>query len=227
MAFRWQCPYCSHDTTIGPENFIQSEVDIRLENKHGYSRLHVECIICPNDECQKMALIAVLKRLTWANGVWNSDETLEHWNLLPKSHAKVFPDYIPTGIIRDYEEACEIVNASPKASATLSRRCLLGIIRDFWGVSKSRLIDEINSIKERVDPLTWNAIDAIRKVGNIGAHMEKDINLIIEVDPEEASLLIRLIELLLKEWYVHRHERQEQLNAIIALSKEKDTRKEK
>src|SRR6266542_6816273 len=80
---------------------------------------------------KKMALIAVLKRLTWANGVWNSDETLEHWKLLPKSHAKVFPDYIPTGIIRDYEEACEIVNASPKASATLSRRCLLGIIRDF------------------------------------------------------------------------------------------------
>jgi len=39
-----------------------------------------------------------------------------------------------------------------------------------------------------VDPLTWEAIDAVRKLGNIGAHMEKDINVIVDVDPEEAEL---------------------------------------
>ena len=31
----------------------------------------------------------------------------------------------------------------------------------------------------------WQAIDAVRSIGNIGAHMEKDINLIVDVDPEE------------------------------------------
>jgi len=62
---------------------------------------------------------------------------------------------------------------------------LLGIIRNFWGISKSRLIDEINELKGRVDSTMWQAIDAVRSIGNIGAHMEKDINLIVDVDPEE------------------------------------------
>ena len=31
-------------------------------------------------------------------------------------------------LMDDYEEACAIVNLSPKASATLSRRCLQGMI---------------------------------------------------------------------------------------------------
>ena len=72
----------------------------------------------------------------------------------------------------------------------MSRRCLQGMIRDFWGVSKNRLVDEVEAIEEKMDPLTWQAIDAVRKIGNIGAHMEADINVIIEVEPREASLLI-------------------------------------
>ena len=56
--------------------------------------------------------------------------------------------------------------------------------------------------------MTWDAIDAVRKVGNIGAHIEKDINVIIDVEPREAELLIGLIEMLLKDWYVVREERQ-------------------
>src|SRR5689334_4145996 len=92
------------------------------------------------------------------------------------------------------------------------------MIRDFWGISKARLIDEIDAIQDRVDPLTWQAIDAVRRVGNIGAHMEKDINVIIDVDPDEAAQLIGLIELLIKDWYITRHERQERLKSIAELA---------
>ncbi|HXC44108.1 MAG TPA: DUF4145 domain-containing protein [Candidatus Dormibacteraeota bacterium] len=118
-----------------------------------------------------------------------------------------------------------IRDLSPKASATLSRRCLQGIIRGFWGVSKARLVDEIEAIKDKTDPLTWNAIDAVRKIGNIGAHMEKDINIIVDVDPDEAQLLIELIEILVKEWYIAKHQREESLNAIIKVRDAKDTAK--
>lgn len=55
--------------------------------------------------------------------------------------------------------------------------------------------------------------------------MEKDINLIIDVDPEEAQLLIQLIELLFNEWYVNRHEREQKLNKIIGVSKAKENDK--
>lgn len=144
---------------------------------------------------------------------------------MPQSKSKVFPNYIPEPIIQDYEEACAILELSPKASATLARRCLQGMIRDFWKISMSRLIDEINAIEEKVDPITWKAIDATRKIGNIGAHMEKDINLIIEVDADEALLLIQLIEMLIEEWYIHRYEREEKLKALIEMSEAKKVSK--
>ena len=55
------------------------------------------------------------------------------------------------------------------------------------------------------------AIDHVRHVGNIGAHMEKDINLILDVEPDEAQALINLIELLFEEWYVAKHVREARL----------------
>jgi hypothetical protein len=138
--------------------------------------------------------------------------------LIPPSSAKVFPDYVPEPIREDYVEACKISDLSLKASATLSRRCLQGMIRNFWGISKARLIDEIEAIEDKTDKLTWEAIDSVRKIGNIGAHMEKDINVIVDVDPEEAQLLIGLIELLVKDWYVTKHDREERLKAIAGIS---------
>ena len=50
-----------------------------------------------------------------------------------------------------------------------------------------------------VTPESVEAIDHARKIGNIGAHMEKDINLIIDIDPEEAQILIELVENLFDE----------------------------
>ena len=90
------------------------------------------------------------------------------------------------------------------------------------GVKPGRLVDEIKAIQDRIDEETWSAIGAIRKIGNIGAHMENDINVIVEVDPEEAGLLIELVETLLNEWYVARHTKRERMAAIVASAAEKD-----
>jgi len=92
------------------------------------------------------------------------------------------------------------------------------MIRNFWNITKPRLIEEILALEDKVDPQTWEAIDAVRIIGNIGAHMEKDISLIVDVDPDEAQLLIELIETLMTEWYVHKHDRDEKMNAIAAVA---------
>lgn len=156
---------------------------------------------------------------------WINEHFIKGWTLIPPSTAKVFPDYVPGPVRDDYEEACAIKDLSPKASATLSRRCLQGMVRDFWGVSKARLIDEIEAIRDKVDDQTWAAIDAVRKIGNIGAHMEKDINVIVDVEPEEAQKLIELIELLVKDWYTTRHERAERLKSIVQMKEAKEVAK--
>lgn len=166
-------------------------------------------------------------KVKWHGGGWqNIGNPLLSWNLRPESSAKPFPDFIPAPILVDYREACLIRDLSPKASATLSRRCLQGIIRDFWGVSKNRLVDEIAAIEQQVDPLTWKAIDAVRSIGNIGAHMERDINVIVDVDPKEAEVLINLIELLLKDWYIARHEREQRLQAVVEVADNKKKSKQ-
>ena len=51
--------------------------------------------------------------------------------------------------------------------------------------------------------------------------MGKDINLIVDVDPEEADLLIHLIEVLLAEWYIRRYERDEHMQKIISAAQAK------
>jgi len=88
-------------------------------------------------------------------------------------------------------------------------------------VKPGRLVDEIEQIKDKVDPLTWDAIESLRKLGNIGAHMEKDINLIVDVDPEEASLLSGLVETLIREWYIAREERIARMAALVSAAANK------
>lgn len=146
-------------------------------------------------------------------------------NMHPLSSANQFPEYVPKVIRADYEEACSILNLSPKASATLSRRCLQGMIRDFWGISKSTLFEEIAALKDKVPASQWQAIDAIRSIGNIGAHMQKDINVIIDVDPNEAKQLISLIELLIDKWYIARHDEEELFNNITSIADTKRIKK--
>jgi hypothetical protein len=97
------------------------------------------------------------------------------------------------------------------------------MIHDFWKVATGNLGKEIELIKDKVDPETFGAIDAVRSIGNIGAHMEKDINLILDVEPHEAESLISLIETLITEWYVARYERSKRMGAIKATA---DAKKE-
>ena len=221
MAFNWTCPYCDKKTTIGNNDFNVDEQTMTIENADGKRLIRNEWIVCPNEECKKITLTTLLYSCQWS-GKWDKVELLNTWRLLPGSYAKVFPEYIPLALRKDYEEAAAIIALSPKASATLSRRCIQGIIRNFWGVSKTRLIDEIIAIEDKIDPLTWKSIDSVRKVGNIGAHMEKNIDLIIDVEPDEAYLLLQLIELLFEEWYIHKHERELKLKAIVDLAKRKE-----
>lgn len=145
--------------------------------------------------------------------------------LIPNSHAKQFPPYIPIAIRQDYEEAYSIVNLSSKASATLSRRCLQGMIRDFWGISKKRLVEEIDALQTLIPTSQWKAIDSLRKIGNIGAHMESDINTIVDVDPNEAEKLLKLIELLIDKWYIARHDEEELLAEISDIADNKKQQK--
>lgn len=168
---------------------------------------------CPNSNCGRITLYFLSVRNFAGNGTYL---------VYPRAVYRHFPDYIPQAIRNDYEEASLILSNSPKAAATLARRCLQGMIRDYWQISgKMSLYAEIDAIKDKVSPAQWCAIDALRKIGNIGAHMEHDVNLLVDVAPDEAEKLLKLIELLIEKWYIARHDEQELLKSIVEVSEAK------
>ncbi len=228
MAFSWTCPYCNRPTTVQSSDVKYFDDSLKIENKDGFRLLLGRFIVCPNEECKRLSLTLSLHEAFYQGYDFKYKEVpLKNWQLIPDSKAKPFPSYVPKAILDDYNEACLIIDLSPKAAATLARRCLQGMIRNYWTVSGSNLYEEIDLIKEKVDPVTWKAVDGVRSLGNIGAHMQKDINQIIRVDPGEAEKLIELIELLIKDWYITRHEREKMLESIINSAKQKKTEKSK
>ena len=226
---RWRCPFCGHDTILHDDDQGYSQYHIESRNRHGPLLFTAHVRVCPNPDCREVALDASLLRTNRSDPSQSDWDfvggPLGTWNLRPGSDAKPLPEYIPGAIREDYVEACRIKKPSPKAAATLARRCLQGMIRDFFRVRAGTLKEEIEAIRDKVDPLVWDGIEAVRKIGNIGAHMEKDVNLVLEVEPKEAELLIKLIEDLLADWYVAREERKKRTQALIVAADKKDQQK--
>jgi hypothetical protein len=220
--FNWVCPFCNHAGTITEANWREDAFDIVLDSSDGSWRLRTYATACPNQRCRKLVLQAELFKLHISGAYLQQGASLQSFSLVPRGISKPFPSYIPEQLRNDYKEACDIRDLSPKASATLCRRCLQGMIRDFWGITKSRLKDEIDALESKIDPGDWEAIDAVRKIGNIGAHMEKDVNLIVDVEPEEAQLLIGLIETLFEDWYVTREQKAARNKSLKELAEKKD-----
>jgi hypothetical protein len=224
-ASDWQCPFCGAHSVITRERARAAMLYLDIDNSDGKKVAWARFVVCASPACRKFALYLSLHDAVFGAGPApqpSLGKTINKWQLIPASSCKTFPAYIPKPILDDYQEACAILRLSPKSSATLARRALQGMIRDFWDVRKSRLIDEVRAIEEKVDRPVWDAIDAVRKLGNIGAHMEKDINLIVDVHPNEAQAMVALLEILLQEWYVARHERQRRLSDLKVLADAKE-----
>lgn len=207
------CPFCNSSIPNTDDTYRKIECYFNCKTPHFVddllkvnSNIFDICMLhCPS--CDEVSFIA--KGRVFLEG----KEVL----IYPTSSAKQFPEYIPQTIREDYEEAYSILNLSPKASATLSRRCLQGMIRDFWKISKNTLYEEISELKDKIAPSQWKAIDATRSIGNIGAHMEKDVNTIVDIEPNEAEQLIKLIELLIDKWYIARHDEEELCKSIVSI----------
>jgi hypothetical protein len=229
VSENWKCPYCGHAQVLQRNRLDDQWHHQYVEGwKHfGFQPMvGITAIVCANSDCRELTLNAILGR-SKAGQVEGPYKT---WALLPPSSARPQPDYIPKAIRDDYYEACAICELSPEASATVMRRCLQGIVRDFCGISKKRLVDEINELRDQVhsgkappgvQPDTLAAIEQVREIGNIAAHMEARTNVIVDVDPEEAQILIDLVELLFEDWYVARNERTKHLAKIRSIAEEK------
>lgn len=207
------CPFCGHAQAY--QNSFSFFNNGAYSNTHPIpteyqeSSFSIYTVHCSNNVCRKISVVAINRT------------TGKQIDLVPQVTMKRYPEYIPEQIRQDYEEASMIIESSPKAAATLLRRCLQGMIHDYWEIVEKNLNAEITALKDKVSPAQWKAIDALRKVGNIGAHMEKDVNLIIDIEADEAKKLLKLIELLFEKWYIARHDEEMLLADIVDIADEK------
>lgn len=233
---KWLCPHCGLGQVLTHETYDKDGVNLSTRHsRYGPTRLFIDAISCVNKDCGELTLTANIKPVSIGpQGKDSYGSSIDTWKLRPRSFAKPQPDFIPQAIRDDYYEACSIASLSPKASATLARRCIQGMIRDFCGITDRRLIDEIKTLSQQikdgnaasgVNADVVDAIDSVRQIGNIGAHMEKDINVIIDVDPKEAEILINLIEMLFAEWYVARNIRLQRIQAVMSVAENKKSEK--
>lgn len=227
VRFNWTCPTCGAHTVITDPNHHSGVTRIRCSNTADGKHIQLVhwLIECPNSNCnaQSFTVRAEHGQIQWsASGIpiaftVSAPVGIRDFTFLPTT-SKPLSQYVPAQVTEDYSEAYLIKSLSPKASATLARRALQGMIRDFFKVhNKGTLHAELEAIKDRCDGELFDAMMAVKSVGNIGAHPEKDISLMVDVEPDEAETLLNLIHLLDQEWYVARAERAGRLAKVQAL----------
>jgi len=127
--------------------------------------------------------------------------------IIPRIAArKPCPTEVPDYIAKDYSRAALIMEDSPEASAALSRRCLQSVLRDTAKVKPGNLASEIQEVLDKKEFPSYlsEQIDAIRHIGNFGAHPMKSnsVDTIVGVEPQEAEWNLEVLELLFDFYYV-------------------------
>lgn len=234
QPFNWTCAVCGQPTTIVEANFDSRStyLDCRVTPKGQAIAIHGRLIECPNPNCraQHVTVSAHYGIRTDANyGSWVKQELdrpvgVGTFTFAPGAARPLSP-YVPASVSEDFVEANLILQLSPKSAATLARRALQGMIRDFWKVSKGTLAEELSLIKDACDHDLYQAMMGLKAIGNIGAHPERDINLVISIDSGEAEELLELIRLLDQEWYVSREKKKQRLASVQALAEAKKVEK--
>ena len=230
------CPHCGIPQVVTESTYDRFEDHARVGRSREmagntaaqYLRMEGHVIRCANTHCNRLTVNASLLLSSSNNGYPRKIEGTEFFSarLYPQSSGKPFPVGVPPAMLEDYNEAWAIIDLSPKSSATLARRCLQAMIRDFCNIKKRSLFHEIEELERQlsadelpkgVEPETIKAMKVLKDKGNIGAHMTEIDGKIVEVDSGEARHLLNLIEMLFTDWYVARHKRQERLKAIESL----------
>lgn len=206
----FQCPYCGSNFIIYEgKNFFSSRIPLDIEDKKS-DILHVVIYhyICSNSECKTPIIIFAV--------VDNQDRTLRRY-VYPEFKHRDFEPSIPAPLARNFEEAMALAPVNPQTSAKLSHQCIQGMLRDFWGVPPAgTLHEELAQVRDRIDEDTLACLESIYCADSIGMRLEQGADTF--VDSGEAELMLRMVEMLGREWYLQRDQKRSRRAEIVALA---------
>jgi hypothetical protein len=162
-------------------------------------------------------------QIMWLNEIDPGEESGERkivsvTLLYPKFRKALLSSAVPEHFQTEFQEAHGTLEASPKASAALSRRCLQRLIRERENVQAKTLFAEIEAVLEKnvLPRFLAEDLDSIRHVGNFAAHpiTEQDSGNIIDVEAGEAEWTLEVLRSLLEFYFVDRLKSEERRTAL-------------
>jgi hypothetical protein len=191
------CPHCKIGVQINFKDY--TIISYKWENDDNGSGYELKNGLCP--VCGELIVILTEGKLYYSsNGLEIYDYSHEQV-LYPKfKNTRELPSEVQGIYRRDFMEACEVLEISPKASAAIGRRLLQHLLREEFNIKRNNLIKEIEEFISRPDVPSYLVIsvDAVRNIGNFAAHPQKSINTgeILDVEYGEAEWLLEVLEAL-------------------------------
>lgn len=192
-TFKATCPYCG--TRVYLELWGEGYKEQKETKSGGYN---VAAGFCPN--CDEF--IVIVEHGEKYEETQSDDEAYEIDStkiVFPKfATGRTLEDGIPEKYSKNFREAEQVLEISPKASATLSRYLLQLILHEELHIKKKNLEEELNELATQkiVSVNLAKMLQVFRKVANFGAHPKKSSNSneIIEVEKGEAEIILDLLE---------------------------------
>jgi hypothetical protein len=209
-----RCPHCSVGVNVEWDE-TYAYVDDSENPQRGVEIAHGEC-----PECEGLIVKLQYGRVSIDHkGRYNVTQIEKEEPIYPRSTARPVETEVPEPYKGEFQEACAVLNISPKASAALSRRVLQNILRQEFNIQRSSLAQEIDDFihLSGVPSHLSGAIDAVRNIGNFAAHPLKDSNTgaIVDVEAGESEWLLDVLEALFDFTFVQPkrlEERKKKLN---------------
>jgi len=213
-----KCPHCNIATNVKWE---ETSAYVDADN----SALGTKAVVGTCPDCEKLIVKLIHGKISQADEYTVFiNEVKSEEIIYPNFSARSVDNEVPEPYKCEFLEANSILIISPKASAALSRRMLQNILQEQFNIVKKSLADEIDEFihLQGVPSHLAGAIDAIRNVGNFGAHPLKDLHSgeIVDVEPGEAEWLLDVLESLFDFTFVQPkrlEERKKKLNLKLQL----------
>ncbi len=214
-----RCPYCSTRVMFIPQRVHHFETIDQVFQLRGYT--------CPACDRLVVRITTGVNLATDAESNWVPQFVpADTYTVWPRYNMRPIPPQVPAAIADDYLEAAATLELSPKASATLSRRCLQAVLRDAAGANQKDLWQQIEAVLPTLPSYIARDVDAIRHVGNFAAHpmKAKASSELLDVEPGEAEWNLDVLDLLFDFYYVQpavAEAKRDALNAKLAAAGKK------
>lgn len=203
-----KCPHCQHVVFFdSPVTVIEkTNYSSYLWTESGGDGVYVYSSQCPN--CKKPIVVARIK-----TGDKEKSRLVHPFNIV-----RTVPPEVPTDIQDDFLEAAAVLPVSEKASSALSRRCLQTLLIKNGAREGDTLSSQIDTVLPQLPSYLAENLDAIRNVGNFAAHPMKDKSTgeIVDVEPEEATWNLDVLEQLFDFYYVQPKKAEEKRKKLDA-----------